>query len=97
MTTLLEMPSVSECSVDGCAYNDHHNCHAAAITIGGQEHPHCDTFIDIGKGGLDTMIAHVGACKRADCVHNENLECHASAIRVGPGQDAADCLTYTPV
>lgn len=23
MTTVLEMPSVSECSVDGCAYNDH--------------------------------------------------------------------------
>lgn len=95
MATLLEMPLVSECSVTGCAYNDDHNCHAAAITIGG-EHARCDTFIDIGKGGLDTMIAHVGACKRSDCVYNESLECRASGIRVGPGQDAADCLTYTP-
>ncbi len=97
MTALLEMPHVSECSVAGCSYN-HDGCHAFAVTItdkgAGAE---CGTFIPLGaKGGLDKVVARVGACQQADCVHNESLECQAPAVRVGPGADQADCLTYTP-
>lgn len=94
-TTQLEMPHVDECSVTSCAYN-HDGCHAFAITVGGHDHSaSCDTFFDItDKGGLDTVIAQVGACHRSECRHNVDLECRASAIRVGPGGDAADCLTY---
>ncbi|HEY9412107.1 MAG TPA: DUF1540 domain-containing protein [Jiangellaceae bacterium] len=97
MTTLMDMPEVRECTAEGCSYNHEHNCHAAAITIGGPSHAHCDTFIDVSvRGGLDLMVGHVGACHRSDCVHNTDLECGAPAIRVGPGQDLADCLTYQP-
>lgn len=98
MSALLEMPHVTECSVTGCSYN-HDGCHAFAITIathegGGAE---CATFIPLtAKGGLDMVVAQVGACQRTDCTHNESLECHAPSVRVGPGADPADCLTYTP-
>ncbi|GAA0810397.1 DUF1540 domain-containing protein [Spirilliplanes yamanashiensis] len=95
MTDMLEMPRVSECSVTGCGYN-HDGCHAFAITVGGSA-ARCDTFIDTtAKGGLDRVIAQVGACHRTDCTFNSELECGAPAIRVAPGKDIADCMTYEP-
>jgi hypothetical protein len=95
MTDMLEMPRVSECTVTGCGYN-HDGCHAFAITIG-HASENCATFIDTSaKGGLDRVIAQVGACGRTDCVHNADLECTAPAIRVGPGKDVADCMTFQP-
>ncbi|MFC7403794.1 DUF1540 domain-containing protein [Georgenia alba] len=97
MTTLADLPAVTECSVVGCSYNDHSECHAAAVTIGGSEDATCETFIPLNvKGGLDKVVSHVGACQRQDCVHNENLECTAPSVRVGAGKDQADCLTYQP-
>lgn len=91
----MEMPTVSECSVDGCSYN-HGGCHAFAITVGGGNGTaECGTFIGLGtKGGLDSVIARVGACQRTDCSHNAGLECTAPSIRVGAGHDLADCLTF---
>ncbi len=97
MTTLAELPPVAECSVDGCSYNDHHSCHAAAITVGGTGDAQCATFIPLSaKGGLDKVVSHVGACQRQDCRHNDHLECGADSIRVGAGHDLADCLTFAP-
>ncbi|BDZ65547.1 DUF1540 domain-containing protein [Agromyces mangrovi Wang et al. 2018] len=96
MTMLADLPAVTECSVEGCSYNDHSHCHAAAVTIAGSNgDAQCATFIPLStKGGLDKVVTHVGACQRADCVHNSSLECTAPAVRIGAGQDAADCLTY---
>lgn len=99
MTTLMEMPEVAECTVDGCGYNHDHGCHAGAVTIAGHSgDAECATFIPLGtKGGLDKVIAHVGACQRSECVHNSSLECAAPAIRVGFGPEDpahADCLTF---
>ena len=95
----LEMPAVSECTVAGCSYN-HDGCHAFAITVSGHDgSADCGTFIPLGaKGGLDKVVAQVGACQRLDCVHNTDLECTAPSVRVGagtaPGASAAGCLTY---
>lgn len=96
MSVLAELPRITECSVEGCSYN-HDGCHAAAVTIGGAgAGAQCATFIPLSiKGGLDTMRAQVGACQRVDCAHNDHLNCSAEAVRVGPGQDLADCLTFT--
>ncbi|QOR69302.1 DUF1540 domain-containing protein [Ruania alkalisoli] len=98
MSTLADLPTVAECSVDGCSYNDHSHCHAAAVTIAGSPgEAHCATFIPLSsKGGLDKVVSHVGACQRSDCSHNSSLECTASSVRVGAGADEADCLTYSP-
>lgn len=101
MSTLMELPEVVECSVDGCGYNHEHGCHAGAVTIAGHAgDAACATFIPLSaKGGLEKVVAHVGACQRGDCIHNTELECGASAIRVGAGQDDdrhADCLTFAP-
>lgn len=100
MSALLDLPHVSTCSVDTCGYN-HDGCHAGAVTVGGHgKSATCATFIPLStKGGLDKVIAQVGACQRGECVHNESLECHADSIRVGAGSTAgemADCLTYDP-
>ncbi|GAA1751617.1 DUF1540 domain-containing protein [Agromyces humatus] len=94
--TLDDLPAVAECSVAGCSYNDHSNCHAAAVTIAGTaDHAECATFIPLSsKGGLDKVLTHVGACQRGECIHNSNLECTAASVRIGPGADSADCLTY---
>ncbi len=93
MTTTFDLPRVHECTVTTCGYN-HDGCHAFAITIG-QQNADCATFIDTSvKGGLDKVVATVGACKRVDCRHNSLLECRAPEIRVGPGRDMADCQTF---
>lgn len=98
MTAMLEMPPITECTVAGCSYNDHSNCHAMAITVGGSgADAQCATFIPLSiKGGLAKVHGQVGACQRADCVHNESLECTATSVRVGAGSgsDMADCLTF---
>ncbi|GAA2718150.1 DUF1540 domain-containing protein [Micromonospora olivasterospora] len=95
MTASTERPRVRECVVAACAYNRRGDCHAFAITIGSSDHAHCHTFTTLPKpGGVDTLIAQVGACQREDCRHNSRLECHAPGIRVGPDNDLADCMTY---
>ncbi len=96
MTAVLEMAPITECTVAGCSYNDHSNCHAFAITVGGGTgDAECATFIPLSaKGGLARVTGHVGACQRADCVHNESLECTAASVKIGAGADAADCLTF---
>ena len=92
--TVIDLPDVHTCSVEGCSYNSDTACHAGAITVSGSQAA-CGTFIDLGpSGGLSKMVAKVGACHRTDCRHNDSLECSASSISVGPGADAADCLTY---
>lgn len=94
-----EMPAVNECTVAGCSYN-HDGCHAFAITVNGADgSADCGTFIPLPrKGGLDRVVAQVGACSREDCSHNANLECTAQGVRIGagPGGHAANCLTYAP-
>lgn len=93
--TVMEMPSVHQCSVSGCSYNHDAACAAGAITITGSDAA-CATFIDLGSvGGLGSPAAgKVGACHRTDCAHNDGLECTAESISVGAGHDVADCLTY---
>ncbi|WP_448062405.1 DUF1540 domain-containing protein [Cellulomonas hominis] len=96
MSTLMELPRITECSVAGCSYSDHSGCHAAAITVGGGAgEAQCATFIPLSvKGGLDRVVSHVGACQRVDCTHNDALSCGAEAVRIGAGHDIADCLTF---
>ncbi|MER6590500.1 DUF1540 domain-containing protein [Micromonospora purpureochromogenes] len=98
MTTSIEMPRVQECTVVSCAYNRTNDCHAFAITVGSSDHAHCHTFVEMPvRGGIEQLIAQVGACSRSDCRHNSELECHAPAITVAPDQDMADCVTYQPL
>jgi hypothetical protein len=93
MTSTESLTQVTECSVGTCSYNADSNCHAGAITIGG-DHAHCGTFVQISfRSGLD-RTGQVGACHRAECRYNEKLECTAASVRVGAGADVADCLTY---
>ncbi len=95
----LEMPAVSECTATGCSYN-HDGCHAFAITVTGRDgSADCGTFIPLStRGGLDRVLAQVGACQRGDCVHNAELACTAESVKVGAGavagSAAAGCLTY---
>ncbi|MDR1442748.1 MAG: DUF1540 domain-containing protein, partial [Bifidobacteriaceae bacterium] len=85
MTTLNEMSKVSECSVEGCSYNQADACHAGAVTIAGPSGlAGCATFIPLTvKGGFGAVTAAVGACQHVECAHNSDLECAAPAIQVG--------------
>lgn len=99
MTDILDAPHVSECSTAGCSYNHHESCHAGAVTIAtSSSGTSCATFIPLSiKGGLDKVVAEVGACHRASCTHNTSLECVASAVRIGSGPDDEThpgCLTF---
>lgn len=99
MTTLMELPPVAECSVDGCSYNHDHECHAAAVTISstGTE-ASCATFIPLGvKGGLDKVVSHVGACQRARTASTTRTW-SAPPRRSGsaPAPTTPTALTYSP-
>ncbi|MER6991234.1 DUF1540 domain-containing protein [Saccharopolyspora hirsuta] len=94
---MMEMPLVNNCTATECAFNDHENCHALAITIGEPRHAQCDTYSTAPiAGGDPDSVAHVGACKMADCRYNSHLECQAPGISVGHDQNIVDCLTYQP-
>jgi hypothetical protein len=89
---------VEKCEISQCAYNSDNQCHAMAITIGGDaSHPQCDTFCSATeKGGEKTKIARVGACKVSACTFNKNLECNSPDIMVGYNRGEIDCLTFLP-
>ncbi|MCP9999315.1 DUF1540 domain-containing protein [Streptomyces werraensis] len=94
-TPVMQLPVISECEAEGCAYNHDHTCHAAAITVRDLDGPVCDTFMGADlEGGEPSTTGRVGACKMADCRHNSGLECHAPAISVGYEHEQVDCLTY---
>ena len=91
MTAAQEMPTVQSCAATTCSYNQDSNCHAGAITVGGQS---CGTFVEISfRGGFD-RDGLVGACHRSECRFNDKLECTAPSVEIGQGADVADCLTY---
>ncbi len=89
---------VERCEISQCAYNLNNQCHALAITVGGDaSHPQCDTFFGSSeKGGLKSKVARVGACKVSACMFNKSLECSSPDIMVGYKQDEVDCLTFLP-
>jgi hypothetical protein len=90
-----KMPSVSECEMIECAYNQQRACHAMAITVGDDVCPMCDTFLDSdSKGGVSNETGGVGACKESDCQFNDALECSAPSIKVSGHSGHADCSTY---
>jgi len=93
----MEMPKILECDANECAYNTDSQCHAMAITVGGQIDHKCDTFLQSNsKGGVPGMTASVGACKVGGCAYNNQFECSAPGIRIGHEAAMLDCLTFTP-
>lgn len=94
----MDMPVISRCAADACAYNRDQACHALAITVGDARNAHCDTYHSVSfKGGDPAATGHVGACKMSDCKHNVDLECQAAGIVVGYQHNEVDCLTYQQV
>ncbi len=92
----IEMPNVSACSVQECAYNTNNACHARAITVGDGMHAMCDTFFKSAAHSAEkSRIAGVGACKVNNCVYNDDLECQAESINVGHRQGSVECLTFS--
>jgi hypothetical protein len=88
------MPNVLKCTVEECAYNEHENCHAMAITVDGPD-PLCDTYFKTSrKGGVADIIGAVGACKNGECVHNQAFECAASGIEISRHEANAECDTF---
>ena len=91
----IEMPLISQCTVESCSYNVNHGCHAKAITIGDLDNPGCDTYFNGHEHCTEkTRTAGVGACKVSACQHNSDFECSAATIKVGFSNENIQCLTY---
>ncbi len=91
----MELVQIIECKASECAYNNDMQCHAKAITVGGETDHKCDTFCTSStEGGFPDTIASVGACKAEACRFNSNLECSSPGITVGHESDMVDCLTF---
>jgi hypothetical protein len=92
----MEMSNVAKCEVVDCSYNVAGDCHAYAITVGGDtDHPQCDTFVQAPrKGGDPSITAGVGACKVIGCRFNDSLECSAANIDVVYKGSEPDCGTF---
>ena len=89
----MDMPSVFDCNMSDCAYNNNQQCHAMAITVGDSE-PVCDTYMESAQKGGTDITGCVGACKITRCQFNESLECTAEGIHVGKHSNYPECLTY---
>jgi hypothetical protein len=92
MMLRIEVPEITACAEQGCAYNIDGGCQAKAITIGDGKIADCDTYFDVDVHVRNQHRSGVGACKVSKCRHNDDLECHAPAIEVGQH----DCLTFDP-
>lgn len=91
----IEMPMVTRCTANQCAYNVNNNCHARAITVGDTDHPSCDTFVSgVSQNKHSKLVAGIGACKTSDCKFNDDLECMADSVQVGIIRGEANCTTF---
>ncbi len=88
------MPKVAKCEVSECFYNSDMQCHVPAITVGGETHPRCDTFISRANHIDCSGASGVGACHTSICKHNSDLTCSAAEISVGCHAEHADCSTF---
>ncbi len=88
------IPAVESCGVSQCAYNHDGTCHAIAITVGDDDQPRCDTFMESLKHVTAQQTAGVGACKVGSCIHNQDLECSAADIEVDMIGRMVCCLTF---
>ena len=52
----MEMPVITKCTVNNCAYNQEDKCHALAITIGEPSQAQCGTFTTIPVQGQSFYI-----------------------------------------
>lgn len=94
---MVEMPTVSQCSVRECAYNTDESCHARAITVGDGTHPGCDTFFgSAAHSHAADRRAGVGACKVSICRYNDDFECSADQIAVAKSGGSVCCQTFAP-
>ena len=57
----IDMPIVSECLANECAYNVNMKCHARAITVGNSLHAGCDTYF--------ARSGHTKAAERLEQLH----------------------------
>ena len=91
MSAALEMPPIVECTVAGCSYNDHSNCHAIAITVGGRNgDAECATFIPLSaKGGLASRDP-AGNTASGQAVTRQAVPGHDPANIEFQGQDPAN-------
>ena len=92
---VIEMPVVTECRAERCAYNVDLSCHARAITIGDSLHPGCDTFLHETRHTHSIkQAAGVGACKTTSCRFNDDFECMTDRIEVSMLGNQANCMTF---
>ena len=97
MKLMVEMPEVSECTAEDCAYNMNKLCHARAITVGDEAGCKCDTMLKSQAHISRSEPAGVGACRVIGCMHNEDFLCQADGIRVDVQGRKADCMTFQPL
>ena len=90
------MPSISKCEEEDCTYNQQKSCHAIAINVGDPGGcAMCDTFFKGSqKGGNQSVIGSVGACKEGDCTFNTMFVCSAESISIMQHGGHPDCATY---
>lgn len=94
MKLMVEMPEVSQCTAEECAYNMSKMCHARAITVGDEAGHMCDTMLKSQTHTRRPEPAGVGACRAVQCQHNEDFLCQADGIRVSMQEGKADCATF---
>lgn len=91
-----QMPQVQACEASQCLYNRDGKCHTFGITVG-KEEPCCDTFMQgSAKGGVQDILAGVGACHVSSCSFNSNFECGAGSVQVTMKAGHPDCGTFQP-
>ena len=88
---------VNTCTVSDCAYNKGQSCHAMGITIDNPTKATCATFTPAtnGVGGMETVIASIGACKATSCVNNKGMMCSADSVKIGMSEGKVSCLSYS--
>jgi hypothetical protein len=84
-----------QCEMADCSYNINRYCHAISITVGDQGQAICGTFcLSAIRGGRESIVACVGACKVEDCIHNSGLLCRRNHITIGCRDEDFYCLSY---
>lgn len=97
MKPTLNLPRVTSCAFDECAFNLKRHCQARAIVMGRGEECACGTYIAyLPRSTPRPAVTVVGACKISECLYNSDLICTAGEVSVGPGTRKAQCLAFSP-
>lgn len=91
-----KLPSIRDCTVSDCRYNDRWYCRTPKISVGKFDVPVCNAYekSELPEPASGDPITRVISCEIYRCLRNRDMKCTAYAIKVRIKEGAPHCQSF---